>query len=438
MHRQSARGGGPSLREEAQGAQAPKCAAKGQTTKDARREELLLEGTRQINASGVSPTLLADIADKIHISRAGLYYYIKDRQDLVFSCYRRSCEILSRCLDSSVRSSRDALERLTRFVTTALSEDSQEFAALTEIGYLTTEQREVIVRLYNANVAKLTEIVRAGSLQRTLRPCNAEIIAHTILSMIYWVPIAPRWMAGVAGLRRDQLNSALAYLIAHGLSADRAAIPNRFHIDLSAPLLGGGNVFDRAFVMRARREALVTTAAHLFNQKGIDGTSMEDIAVAAGATKRTILHHFGDKGMLVGACYRRTFELMSHIAEQASRLKGRRIEALAAAWFAVCEAHLRDDIRPLIPLSGFDRLDPPLQEEIDARARSLASHFESMVEEGRAEGSVRTSNNNTFPALVAGACNWLAKDIVLSAGATRSEICREITEFLMFGLDQKP
>ena len=46
------------------------------------------------------------------------------------------------------------------------------------------------------------------------------------------------------------------------------------------------------------RAAVVDAARQLFMQKGYDGTTMEDIAAAAGLTKRTLYNNYADKDAL--------------------------------------------------------------------------------------------------------------------------------------------
>ena len=66
--------------------------------KRSRRDLLLDEAARQFNAKGISQTALLDVAAALGLTRAAVYYYADDRQDLVFQCYRRSCEALARDL----------------------------------------------------------------------------------------------------------------------------------------------------------------------------------------------------------------------------------------------------------------------------------------------------------------------------------------------------
>ena len=69
-----------------------------------RREQLLDQAARELNSKGISMTSLTDVADKLGFSRASLYYYVEDREDLMFQVYLRSSEIMARRLGEAARS----------------------------------------------------------------------------------------------------------------------------------------------------------------------------------------------------------------------------------------------------------------------------------------------------------------------------------------------
>src|SRR4051812_7291322 len=48
--------------------------------------------------------------------------------------------------------------------------------------------------------------------------------------------------------------------------------------------------------------AILEAAKRLFTTQGFDGTSMDQIAAAAGVSKLTVYSHFGDKENLFAAC----------------------------------------------------------------------------------------------------------------------------------------
>ena len=71
---------------------------------------------------------------------------------------------------------------------------------------------------------------------------------------------------------------------------------------------------------RAKRELqLLDVALQLFIEHGYQGTSMEDIATAAGVTRPIVYNHFGSKDGIYLACLRRArLSLDQHIVEAAA------------------------------------------------------------------------------------------------------------------------
>src|SRR6202012_3140349 len=81
-----------------------------------RRAELLDEAARELNSKGISLTSLTDVADKLGFSRASLYYYVEDREDLMFQVYLRSSEIMARPLGEAAQAGGGALQIVGDFV----------------------------------------------------------------------------------------------------------------------------------------------------------------------------------------------------------------------------------------------------------------------------------------------------------------------------------
>lgn len=401
-----------------------------------------MEAARELNARGISQTSLNDIADRLGISRAAIYYYVEDRQDLVFQCYRHACERLAQHLRHASRIAASPLAAITGFVTFSLTSGAsdgaaEDFATLSEVGYLTADQRDTILGLYQGVSAHLSDLIEQGAAQGQIRAVDAAVVARAVLGMILWAPISGRWSVAVAGVTHAAAAQMINEVILQGIVADRTPRPIP-RLDLSPLLVASGGVFDRAFLTQARRNALLTSASHLFNQKGVDATSMEEIAAAAGATKRAVLHHFGDKASLIEACYRRAYEMFLFVPRQARLMPGSRRDALAAAWFGLCEAYLREDLRPLTPISGFEALKPDAQREVERLSAALSDEYLALMGAARDEGSLRDFDQQAFLFVVSGAFGWLSKETASLPATDRDKASQTVSDLLMLGLAQPP
>ncbi|HWX79181.1 MAG TPA: TetR family transcriptional regulator, partial [Steroidobacteraceae bacterium] len=99
------------------------------TAAKSRREQLLDEAARELNSKGISMTSLTDVADRLGFSRASLYYYVEDREDLMFQVYLRSSEIMARQLGEAAQFGRGALQVVADFVARVLDPAEPELAA---------------------------------------------------------------------------------------------------------------------------------------------------------------------------------------------------------------------------------------------------------------------------------------------------------------------
>ncbi|HVY02917.1 MAG TPA: TetR/AcrR family transcriptional regulator, partial [Caulobacterales bacterium] len=321
--------------------------------KKSRRDQLLDEAARQLNARGVSLTSLTDVADQLGVSRAALYYYVDDREDLVFQVYRRSCEILARHLGESARSEHHALDVVREFVASTLDPDEPEIAALSELGLLRPAERETIMALYEGVVARLAYVLEAGAGAGEIRPCDFTIAARCIISMIYWTPLSVRWTMAASPVTRAQVINQINDVLAFGSASDRTKIVDPPRIDLSPLIAPKVAAFARDALSDAKREIITLTASRMFNAKGVDTTSLEEIAAELGATKRTLYHYVGDKQALISACYDRAYRIYFFLHDTAAAMDLSVSESTVAATRAYAEAQQRKDLSPLRPLVGF-------------------------------------------------------------------------------------
>ena len=115
-------------------------------------------------------TSLTDVADKLGFSRASLYYYVEDREDLMFQVYLRSSEIMARRLEEAAQSGSGTLQVLGNFISRTLDPAEPELAALSEIGLLDQAARETVLGVFEAVVARLASLLESGRQSRTHSP----------------------------------------------------------------------------------------------------------------------------------------------------------------------------------------------------------------------------------------------------------------------------
>ena len=203
-----------------------------------------------------------------------------------------------------------------------------------------------------------------------------------------------------------------------------AQLPDFQPLDL-ARLRPVVSAFDRDAAGQAKREALLRVASRLFNRKGIDATSLDEIAAQVGATKRTLHHHIGSKQDLVAACYERAFRIFFLIKDRMLEHSGSRLDALAAAMHALALAYPNDEQTPLSPLVGPVRCRRKGRRHF-AQLRAAGRRVPRSIRQGIEEGSIAPIDDVEARALMLpGLVSWLVKeDVPRDPGAAAAHRAR--------------
>ncbi|HEY7642803.1 MAG TPA: TetR/AcrR family transcriptional regulator [Steroidobacteraceae bacterium] len=399
-----------------------------------KHERVLDEAARQLNEKGVLLTSLAEIAAKLGVTRGAMYYYVADREDLVFQCYRRAAEVTARHLLEAGRAGGTAADVLRSFVTRMLDPNEPEIAARAEIAMLNATQRDTIQGLYDALATRLAHVLETGEREGVLRPCDVEVTARIILSLVTWAPLARPWAHQVGPMGHTRLLAAATATVFEGFSR-AGRLPEFQPLDLAALAPPVVSAFDRDAAGQAKREALLRVASKLFNRKGIDATSLDEIAAQVGTTKRTLHHHIGSKQDLVAACYDRAFRIFFFIKDRMLEQRGPRLEALSAAMHALALAYPSDELTPLSPLVGHGALSLEGQAAFDRNSGLLGDAYHGLIRQGMEEGSIAPLDDVEARALMLpGLISWLVKDDVPRDPAQQRLIAREVANLVAVGL----
>lgn len=408
-------------------------APKVRSRRRAKRVQVLDEAAKALNRRGVSRTSLGEIAERIGVSRAALYYYFEDQQDLVFQCYVRSCEQLVRHFREACQGGSDTLDVIGSFVTNVLSDDEPEFAALSEPAYLRPEQRSTILGLYEALRANLVDTLEYGIRRKELRVCSSQLVASAVIGLISWVPTTRRWRR-LNPLSDSEIVEAIRSTLREGIAADRSSPVTYNSFALEPVTLTAAQIFDQEALATARQQAILVAASWCFNLKGEEATSLDEIAQRVGVTKKVIYHNVGDKQALLAECYRRAFRFYEDVGARMRAYDGTRVDALSASAHALAEASLREDIAPFRPFTGLEARPAAERREMQSAGQRLADTYLDAYKQGRAENSLREFNAPAVFAILPGMVEWLPKWFEALDEVHRAQAPRELAELFRLGL----
>lgn len=134
-------------------------------------------------------------------------------------------------------------------------------------------------------------------------------------------------------------------------------------------------------------ESVLQVAALLFNERGYDGTSMEDLARSLGITKSAIYHHVRGKEELLRLAVDRALDGLVAVAGEARARPGPaidRLEHLIRGSVAVLADRL-----PFVTLLLRVRGNTLVERQVLARRREFDQFAAGLVQQAAAEGDLR-------------------------------------------------
>lgn len=398
----------------------------------AKRARLLEAAAQEFNARGIAGASIGRIARDLGLTRAAVYYYVRDRDDLAARCYAQSCAVMAGDLAAARGDGANGLDRIVAFLRRALDADRAPPAALGELDYFRDPRRQEIAEGHARNVDALRALVREGIADGSIRPCDDEVVAQTLIGTITWIPLSVDWVEGTDPTYRARTVEALADLIVNGQSTDPDYVfepPVAIESFFAPP----PSAFDREAMADAKIEQVLMTASGLFNRRGIDGTSLDDIMAALGATKGALYHYLDTKNDLVARCFRRGFALYERFADAAQTLGRNGFERGLIGLYLNVQAHAHG-LSPLIQTVGVNALPAAIRREVTRRSRALQKRFRAFGEQGLADGSFRKFDFDAMAQLGAGAFEWLPKWFATDDPRAHDALAREIVTLFTRGL----
>jgi len=182
-----------------------------------KRERLLKIAAECFNEKGFSGTSLKDVAHALGITDAALYYYVKNKEELVFLCYTRALDLGEAALQRAIKEGNTPLEQFELFLRYQIEEACGEdgpVAIMSEISALSPEHRELVLRRATAHSKKITRIIMAGISEGTMASPNPIASCDAILGALNWIP---KWYRPKSGMTSQEISDTFIYTFTQGL-----------------------------------------------------------------------------------------------------------------------------------------------------------------------------------------------------------------------------
>lgn len=192
-------------------------------SREAKRLGILKAAARIFNERGYHHTSVADVADALGVSKPFLYYYLKNKDDMLFECSRIATEELHSMLDSVRAADLSGWDRLVRLLRGYAQVMTTDFGVClirnTAPGFLPPEARDKLWAGRRRLNSEVERIIAQGIADGSIRSCDPKIVSFALFGAFNWISF---WYRDDGPLNAETIADYYINLFARGIVAAEA------------------------------------------------------------------------------------------------------------------------------------------------------------------------------------------------------------------------
>ncbi|NCF13848.1 MAG: TetR family transcriptional regulator [Gammaproteobacteria bacterium] len=192
-----------------------------ETRWELQKDRMLRAAAQCFNQKGYSGSSLKDVANILGLTDAALYYYVKNKEELVYLCYVRAGEVGQESMDRAVAEGSCGLDTVTRYIryhVEAMTGERGPVAILSEIPSLQPEHREEVLQISRDHGTRFEALLERGIEDGSIAPCDVRMTGNAIMGALNWVP---KWFHGDADVAENVIREFPKILGAGLTTTDR-------------------------------------------------------------------------------------------------------------------------------------------------------------------------------------------------------------------------
>lgn len=156
-------------------------------------EAVLSEAAELFNLKGYHATSLNEVAERLGFTKTAIYYYVKNKNDLLYQTYIRSLDEIDQATLDAETKGKDGLDKLCQYVLSEAFVHKEASALLQEIDAISDTRRreEIKNRLSGAN-RRIAGWIQEGIDDGSIAPCDPDLAGRFVMGAFNWMP---RWIA---------------------------------------------------------------------------------------------------------------------------------------------------------------------------------------------------------------------------------------------------
>ena len=186
-----------------------------------KRDAVLRAAAQLFNEFGYHETSLAMVAERLQVTKPTLYYYIKNKEEILFECVRLGLELLRSAIADAAASGGTALDKLKAAMHEYAMIVTRDFGmCLIRVGEdpLAPTGRKKLRRLKAELDHEFRALIEQGIAEGSLAPCDPKLAAFTLAGALSWIG---RWYDPRGPLSAEAVARQSTAMLMNGLSPRR-------------------------------------------------------------------------------------------------------------------------------------------------------------------------------------------------------------------------
>lgn len=182
-----------------------------------KKQAVIAEASRAFGRHGYKNLSLDEIAKTLNVTKPALYYYFKNKQELIYECHELAMQLGDRVLQDAIASESTGYGRITAFIKNYISLLTNEMgspAILQDFtGMSAADQKKIRLRRRKFDL-ELRQVMESGIQDGSIAPCNVKLAVFWFMGAVSSIT---QWLHTDGSLQGDEVADVFIDFLTHGI-----------------------------------------------------------------------------------------------------------------------------------------------------------------------------------------------------------------------------
>jgi AcrR family transcriptional regulator len=189
-----------------------------QRNQDIKRDAVLQTAAHMFLEQGYRRTSMSELAKRLQITKPALYYYFRNKEEILVECYRAGITLIETLLDKALVSRGTGLDKVKVYIEayakSVVLHDFGRCVSMLDENELSSETRKQVRALKRRIDASIRSYIEEGIVDKSIAPCDPKLASFAMSGAINWIGT---WYKPAGSLSGMEIASHFSYLLTEGL-----------------------------------------------------------------------------------------------------------------------------------------------------------------------------------------------------------------------------